>query len=128
MLLRNDTIRVIFSAQEKAADFTWNSKQRDFLLGAFFYGYISTQIPGGIMAAKLSIKWVFGYGIFLTSLLTLATYSVAWWSYSGFVVLRILEGITEVSIHFASNTSRSKLENRLLGAEVSHVLCFVFRA
>lgn len=52
------------------------------------------------MAAKLSIKWVFGYGIFLTSLLTLATYSVAWWSYTGFVVLRILEGITEVSIGY----------------------------
>ncbi|XP_003740396.1 sialin [Galendromus occidentalis] len=76
-------------------EFDWDSSQRDFLLGAFFYGYISTQIPGGIMAAKLSIKWVFGYGVFLTSLLTIATHFVARWSLTGFVVLRILEGITE---------------------------------
>jgi MFS family permease len=32
--------------------FDWTPEQRGFALGAFFYGYISTQIFGGYMAAR----------------------------------------------------------------------------
>ena len=32
--------------------FDWNSKQKGFALGAFFYGYITTHILGGILATK----------------------------------------------------------------------------
>lgn len=27
--------------------FDWSPKQQGFILGAFFYGYIFTQLPGG---------------------------------------------------------------------------------
>ncbi|XP_003740609.1 sialin [Galendromus occidentalis] len=76
-------------------DFDWNEQTKAAILGAFFYGYLSTQIIGGIMAQKLSVKWVFGYGIFLTSVLSVTTEWVARWNVNAFIVLRVLEGITE---------------------------------
>lgn len=33
-------------------DFDWNSKEIGVVLGSFFYGYIWTQVPGGVIASK----------------------------------------------------------------------------
>lgn len=32
--------------------FDWSSRERGFALGAFFYGYITTQFIGGLIASK----------------------------------------------------------------------------
>jgi ACS family sodium-dependent inorganic phosphate cotransporter len=34
-------------------EFDWNSKQQGLILSSFFYGYVSTQFIGGIIAAKI---------------------------------------------------------------------------
>jgi len=36
----------------KGGEFNWNGEQRGLVLGAFFYGYILTQIPGGYLASR----------------------------------------------------------------------------
>ncbi|OQR68609.1 vesicular glutamate transporter 3-like, partial [Tropilaelaps mercedesae] len=79
----------------KAGEFNWDENLKGTVLYAFFVGYISTQILGGLMADKLSIKWVLGYGVFLTSVLTVITHWVARWSVYGLIILRMLEGVTE---------------------------------
>lgn len=33
-------------------DFEWNSQEKGFALGAFFYGYIATHFIGGVLATK----------------------------------------------------------------------------
>jgi len=33
-------------------DFDWNSQEKGFALGAFFYGYIATHFIGGVLATK----------------------------------------------------------------------------
>jgi len=38
--------------QNGTGDFNWDSEEQGLILGAFFYGYIATQIPGGILAEK----------------------------------------------------------------------------
>jgi MFS transporter, ACS family, solute carrier family 17 (sodium-dependent inorganic phosphate cotransporter), other len=38
--------------------FDWNSKERGVALGAFFYGYITTQFIGGYVASKFSGRLV----------------------------------------------------------------------
>ena len=85
-----------FSIKSVRGEFEWSEETKTMVLGAFFYGYLSSQIPGGIMATKLSVKWVFGYGIFLTSVLSVATEWVARWNVNAFIALRVLEGVTEV--------------------------------
>ena len=71
------------------------------ILGSFFYGYIFTQLPGGWIATKYGAKRVFGFGVFWTSALTLLTPLAARFSVYALIVLRILEGLGEVSVSSA---------------------------
>ena len=68
-----------------------------WVLAAFFYGYLLTQIPGGWLAQRVGGKWVFGVGIFVPSVLTIFTPLAADTSVWLLVALRVLEGLFEVS-------------------------------
>ena len=66
------------------------------VLSSFFYGYIVTQLPGGLLALKFGGKNLFGLGILCTSVLTLLT-PLAARSHVGFLItLRVLIGLCEV--------------------------------
>lgn len=80
----------------RQGEFDWGEQMKGAVLYAFFIGYICTQIPGGILADKFSVKWVFGYGVFLNSVLNVMTHWVARWNVHALMVLRVLEGITQV--------------------------------
>jgi MFS family permease len=66
------------------------------ILGAFFYGYIVTQLPGGWLATRYGGKWVFGIGVLGTAALTLLTPVVAEFSSVALFILRVVEGFMEV--------------------------------
>ena len=68
------------------------------VLGSFFYGYILTQIPGGLLAQRIGGRWVFGIGIMMTGVLTLFTQLAANTSVWLLVTVRALEGFFEVSL------------------------------
>lgn len=77
-------------------DFDWDTTMQGELLSSFFWGYIVTQLPGGIIAGKVGGKKVYGIGVFSTAFFTLLTPVVA--SYGGYnwlIALRILEGLGE---------------------------------
>lgn len=44
-----------------------------YILGAFFYGYICTQIVGGRLAERFGGKWIYGLGVLVTTVFTLLT-------------------------------------------------------
>lgn len=66
------------------------------ILGAFFYGYVITQIPGGYLAEKYGGKWLFGLGTLVTAFFTLLTPVAAKAGLSSFIAVRLLEGLGEV--------------------------------
>jgi len=67
------------------------------VLSAFFYGYVTTQIPGGMMAQKFGGKRLLLFGVFWTALLTILTPLVTrLGDFPAIVATRILEGIGEV--------------------------------
>ncbi|KAM7292521.1 putative inorganic phosphate cotransporter [Ixodes scapularis] len=82
---------------EKLQDgtFIWNEYQQGIALGAFFYGYVLTQIPGGRLAERIGAKWLYGVGVLITALLTLLTPVAAMWSFYAFVALRVMMGLGE---------------------------------
>ena len=71
--------------------FDWNSDQQGLVLGSFFYGYLGTQILGGIIADRYNPVISYGIGIVgltIVSLFTpLATNSIG---LPGIVAIRIL--------------------------------------
>lgn len=40
------------------ADFDWSSQAKGYALSSFFYGYITTQIAGGVLASRIGGHWV----------------------------------------------------------------------
>ncbi|XP_023322826.1 putative inorganic phosphate cotransporter isoform X3 [Eurytemora carolleeae] len=40
--------------------FNWNERDQGLILGAFFYGYVVTQLPGGRLAEIWGGKWLYG--------------------------------------------------------------------
>ncbi|XP_071813968.1 sialin-like [Apostichopus japonicus] len=80
---------------DKEGPFQWNPTIQGQILASFFYGYILTQIPGGIIAGKYGAKWPFGIGVLCTTILTVMTPYVAHLSPFALMVLRFLEGLGE---------------------------------
>ena len=66
--------------------FDWDREQQGTILGAFFWGYVCTQIPGGMLAERYGGKLIFGLGILVTSVFTILTPLAA---RGGFVLLII---------------------------------------
>ena len=78
-----------------AGPFPWDESTQGQVLGAFFYGYVVTQYPGGRLAEVYGGKWVMGIGILITSLFTLLTPIAAHTSIYLLYAVRIIEGLGE---------------------------------
>jgi ACS family sodium-dependent inorganic phosphate cotransporter-like MFS transporter 5 len=73
----------------------WDDHKQAIILGGFFYGYVLTPIPGGIMAERFGAKWIFGGSILITSILSLLGPVAARTHYILFIVTRIGQGLAE---------------------------------
>ncbi|KAK3788190.1 hypothetical protein RRG08_020896 [Elysia crispata] len=83
------------TSSSKSAEFDWDGKTQGIVLGSFFYGYITTQIPGGWLASRIGGKNLFGFGVLCTAVLTLITPVAVRYSVYLFIAVRIVEGIGE---------------------------------
>ncbi|XP_041360914.1 sialin-like [Gigantopelta aegis] len=86
----NDT-----TTKHLSGEFPWNEETQGWVLGAFFYGYIITQIPGGYLAVTFGAKRLFAYGILCMSVLTLLTPVAARLHLGVLIALRVVEGLGE---------------------------------
>ena len=68
-------------------------------MGSFFYGYIVTQVPAGWLASRFGGKYLFGFGVLLTSVMTMFTPAAARHSVGMLLLVRVLEGLGEVIIN-----------------------------
>ncbi|KRY29220.1 Sialin [Trichinella spiralis] len=83
------------TSPQKDGPFVWDRSTTGILLSSFYYGYIFTQIPGGLLASRFGGKWVFGLGTLSASVLTLFTPLAAWAGIEWLILVRVLEGLAE---------------------------------
>ena len=69
---------------------------KGWILSAFYYGYIVTQIPGGWLAERIGGKWVFGVGVVTSSSLALFIPLAAFTNVWLLVAVRMVAGFFEV--------------------------------
>ncbi|XP_058808281.1 putative inorganic phosphate cotransporter [Phymastichus coffea] len=85
--------------------YSWNEETQGLILSSFYWGYVVTHLPGGLISEKYGGKHTYGLGIFLTAVFTLVTpLSVLWAESTGLIVVRVLmglgEGVTYPAISF----------------------------
>lgn len=104
--------------------FPWDSYQRNFVLGCFFWGYILTELPGGRLAELIGGRRVFGHSMLWASLLTLITPLAAHINYVVLIVVRVVLGfmlgaswpaIHPVAAVWIPPMERSKFMSNMMG-------------
>lgn len=75
--------------------YPWDSKTQGWLLGAFFFGYLFTQIPGGYLSGHYGGSIFLGSGVLGTAALTMLTPLAAKMGIYWLFALRALEGFGE---------------------------------
>lgn len=76
--------------------FDWDSKEKGIVLSAFFWGYMATQIVGGILAQRYGGHLPFGVAVGASSVLNLLTPCVAKLSIHALTILKALDGAFQV--------------------------------
>lgn len=78
-------------------EFDWDEKTQGLVLASFFWGYVITQMPGGLLADKYGGKVTLGIGMLFSSIGTILTPLVARnYGPVALIVLRLIIGLAQV--------------------------------
>ncbi|XP_058793650.1 sialin-like [Phymastichus coffea] len=84
--------------------YDWSEHTQGLILSSFYWGYIFTNLLGGIISQKFGGKHTLGLSILFTSLFTLITpTSIYWGSSTALIVLRLVMGLGEGTAYPALN-------------------------
>ncbi|XP_071964140.1 sialin-like [Antedon mediterranea] len=92
----------------KIPAYDWDEMSQQTLLGAFYYGFVAVQIPGGVLAAKIGGKNVVTFVIISTSVIAALSPWTAGIHVGLLITLRILDGIVQGMVIPAVYTLLSK--------------------
>lgn len=111
--------------------YNWSSAEQSFLLGSYFWGYLVTSLPGGLLAEWLGGRAVVGYTMagsaILTGLTPIAAEASYWLVFAIRLTTGILAGVLYPSLHnliskWAPPAERGKFISALLGGTFGTVI------
>lgn len=76
--------------------FDWDEPTQGLILSSFFYGYIVTQVPGGLLADKFGGKHVLGFGMLGSAVFSILTPTAAKTGVGWLIAALVLKGLIEV--------------------------------
>ncbi|XP_044491914.1 ascorbate transporter, chloroplastic [Mangifera indica] len=108
LLCNMDRVNMSIAILPMSQEFNWNSATVGLIQSSFFWGYLLTQIVGGIWADKIGGKLVLGFGVVWWSLATVLTPIAARIGLPFLLTMRALMGIGEGVAMPAMNNMLSK--------------------
>lgn len=108
LLCNMDRVNMSIAILPMAQEFNWNSATVGLIQSSFFWGYLLTQIVGGIWADKIGGKRVLGFGVIWWSIATMLTPIAARIGLPFLLVMRAFMGIGEGVAMPAMNNVISK--------------------
>ncbi|GFS87265.1 hypothetical protein NPIL_331311 [Nephila pilipes] len=87
--------KAIIEKEYMGQKYNWDTKTQGFILSSFYYGYVVTQMPGGILCDRVGAKFLFGGGILTTCILYLFIPLAASQGSTFIIAIRILQGLSE---------------------------------
>ncbi|KAJ6822043.1 ascorbate transporter, chloroplastic-like [Iris pallida] len=103
-----DRVNMSIAILPMSAEFNWNPATVGLIQSSFFWGYLLTQIAGGIWADKIGGKLVLGFGVVWWSIATILTPFAARVGLPFLLVMRAFMGIGEGVAMPAMNNILSK--------------------
>ncbi|XP_018911132.1 putative inorganic phosphate cotransporter isoform X2 [Bemisia tabaci] len=86
-------------------EFDWDEEIQGMILSAFFWGYVLSQIPGGVLADRYGGKKTLGFGMGLSITCTLLTpYFARTFGHRGMVLIRFILGLGQGPVYPSVNT------------------------
>ncbi|KAM6601116.1 hypothetical protein CsatA_020725 [Cannabis sativa] len=108
LLCNMDRVNMSIAILPMSKEFNWNSATVGLIQSSFFWGYLLTQILGGIWADKIGGKLVLGFGVVWWSIATILTPIAAKIGLPCLLVMRAFMGIGEGVAMPAMNNLLSK--------------------
>ncbi|XP_057462830.1 ascorbate transporter, chloroplastic-like [Actinidia eriantha] len=108
LLCNMDRVNMSIAILPMSQQFNWNSATVGLIQSSFFWGYLLTQIVGGIWADKIGGKLVLGFGVVWWSVATILTPIAAKIGLPFLLVMRAFMGIGEGVAMPAMNNILSK--------------------
>ncbi|KAL2892190.1 Ascorbate transporter chloroplastic [Bienertia sinuspersici] len=108
LLCNMDRVNMSIAILPMSKEFNWSSATVGLIQSSFFWGYLLTQIVGGIWADKVGGKLVLGFGVVWWSVATILTPIAAKISLPCLLVMRACMGIGEGVAMPAMNNMISK--------------------
>lgn len=76
--------------------FDWSEYEQGLILGAFYWLYWATQVPGGLLGQRFGAKRIFGGGNLLAAFITLLFPFAMKYNFNTLIFLRCLQGFIMV--------------------------------
>nr|XP_023881280.1 sodium-dependent phosphate transport protein 1, chloroplastic-like [Quercus suber] len=108
LLCNMDRVNMSIAILPMSAEFNWNPATVGLIQSSFFWGYLLTQIAGGIWADTVGGKMVLGFGVVWWSIATILTPIAAKIGLPFLLVVRAFMGIGEGVAMPAMNNLLSK--------------------
>ncbi|XVE73851.1 hypothetical protein DITRI_Ditri11bG0151700 [Diplodiscus trichospermus] len=108
LLCNMDRVNMSIAILPMSKEFNWNSATVGLIQSSFFWGYLLTQILGGIWADKIGGKLVLGFGVVWWSAATILTPIAARIGLPFLLIMRAFMGIGEGVAMPAMNNLLSK--------------------
>lgn len=83
------------SNSHQDGEFLWTTSTQGYILSSFFYGYVITQIPFGILSKRFGALRFLGYGMLLNSVFAFLVPIAAKWGIGWLIVVRFIQGLGE---------------------------------
>lgn len=93
---------------EADGEFVWETDMQGYILSSFFYGYVITQIPFGILSKRYGNIYFLGVGMLINSVFGFLVPISAQFGVGWLIAVRFIQGLGEVSRYFTSCTKRER--------------------
>ncbi|CAF1320943.1 unnamed protein product, partial [Didymodactylos carnosus] len=128
-----ESLKCSTSASSKIiGPFAWSKNIQGLVLGAYFWGYLITEIPAGWLAAKFGAKKLFGYAMLISGIITIVMPFAAKAHWITLSLLRMFVGLLHgviwpsmatIMAHWAPPAERSRLLGFMnAGAQIGNVI------
>jgi ACS family sodium-dependent inorganic phosphate cotransporter-like MFS transporter 5 len=106
-------------------EFVWSKGIQGQVLGSFFYGYIVSQIPGGLLAERFGAKRVMLIFMFVATIGTVLSPIAAQVNYIFLIVVRVIVGLASGVVYPATHALWSQCPHHWRGPSLLDLLMLV---